>query len=1808
MHKSHERTRFALISLVAGMSLTAAFPAFAANGTDFWTGTAGDNNWATGGNWTGVNAPPIAGDNPTFGAQGNGSLLLNNNIAAATSFLGIGFDAGAPSFILNGNSITTTGGVVDYSTNAETINLPIIMSGTHSVNATNGGIMMLNGVISGSSAGITKTGGGTVLLNGSAVNTYTGPTTVNTGLLQENFSNVGATANLISSSSVLTFGGGALQIQGNASSASSQAFASTTLNAGGSTLSVAPISGSANPTVALGAFTTAVGGVVMINGPAYSSAPTTTSGQTGSAGNGSTTGLQAATATITTTSGSANQILQSTASGNAAYICYGTVGLYDLAALSGSSPFTIVGYSQISSSTSGLGTAGDGSYFLDTTGFSANNTVAQTHVEDIAASFTPSSNTTSLGGYRYNFNGPITTTLAGVQSVTAILVTPNVGANNDAIAEGASGVLEPGLRSGNNSGSLAIYQNNIEGFLTFGVVLGDGKTTGGSWVQAGAGTVVYAAVNTFTGPMYLVGGVSEITADSGLGAPGTGATVNMNGGTILGNATFTLDNSGSNKRGIALGNNGGTLAAVSGDTMTVDGTISGANPLTIGIPASAANGNVAGQVPGTGSGTANASVMATGTVALTGNNTYTGGTFLDGGILRIFSSSFSSGGIIFNSGALQWASGASNDISSQAITFNPTGGTLDANGNPVTLVNSIGSGGSGALTVKSTTPGGTLILKGANTYTGGTIVSSGTLDANNTTGSATGTNTVTVLSGAALGGSGFITANVTWQSGALGSFTIGSQLTAGVVTLNNNSIIVNVPGSIPLQPGTYTLMNYNTIGSSGSFNTGTPAYTGAGVTPGTTSAVSTSGSVVTLTVTAIGGIARTWVGDGLTNNWDFTTTNWLNDGVLDFYDDGDLVTFDDTGSDSPAINLVDTVQPASLLVNAAQNYTFSGPGQISGTTTLVKTNTGTLIILTPNTYSGVTTIGQGTLQLGDGTTAGSAGTNVIQDNDMLDIHLPGTSNTFSNLVIGTGRLIHDGADVLTLTASNTYTGGTTINSINSGGLQLNTGAWFGSGPVSDAGRLIFNSSGNITINTAIIGIGSVILTGSGTVTLANADSYSGFTTISNGTLLVNNTSGHGAGASQITVASGGQLGGGGTIIGAVVINSGGELSPGNPVGTLTINNNLTANSGAIMNFSLGGTADKVVVNGNLNLAGTLNITNGSGFTTTTYTLFTYSGTLTLGSLTLNLPSSTQASINTNTPGQVNLVVQTLSSSIPAFPGALGFGQFATGARFGGSVYHVSNTNDSGTGSFRDAVSQQNRFIVFDVGGTITLQSPVSCSSSLYIAGQTAPGGIAIIGHEVSFSVRSNDIVRYLRIRPGDIASSTEDAINMGDATNMIFDHLSLEFAPYDTIDATGNDTGGNKITMQNCILGDPIGQQFNAHTEALGNTFSWFYNIFASSHNRNPLAKINTIFINNVVYNFEAGYTVANTSGKFSHDIVNNYFIAGPATSSPSDDFFQMNSGQSVYSSGNLLDSSADGTLGGSSTAPGGVVVLGSPWSPLTTSTPTFSTTAAYRYDVSLAGAFPADQVDQLVFNDVTSLGTNGLGGGLWTSQTQSGLGNNGYGVITPGTAAVDSDGDGIPDYYELATGSNPNSADSLAPGIGGYTKLENYLNWLAMPNATTTTNAPVFIDLSQYARGFTNASPVYSVSNPTNGTVTLNGSVVDFTPDMNFIGLGSFQFVVAASDGSAMTNTVTVCVTPYNAVPNFASPVFSSISTSGNNTVLTGTGGITNANFILLGATSLTGNWVPLSTNEFDGNGNFMITNPVTGRTPQSYYMLELP
>ncbi len=142
----------------------------------------------------------------------------------------------------------------------------------------------------------------------------------------------------------------------------------------------------------------------------------------------------------------------------------------------------------------------------------------------------------------------------------------------------------------------------------------------------------------------------------------------------------------------------------------------------------------------------------------------------------------------------------------------------------------------------------------------------------------------------------------------------------------------------------------------------------------------------------------------------------------------------------------------------------------------------------------------------------------------------------------------------------------------------------------------------------------------------------------------------------------------------------------------------------------------------------------------------------------------------------------------AFPEAEGFGAFVTGGR-GGTVYHVTNLNDSGPGSLRDAISQSNRIIVFDVCGVINSNpaTALAFSNNITLAGQTAPGdGITIYGNYVSLSSRNNIILRNIRIRPGVNTAEDKKGLNITTGTNMIVDHVSVEWARYDNIGVTSN--------------------------------------------------------------------------------------------------------------------------------------------------------------------------------------------------------------------------------------------------------------------------------------------------------------------------------------------------------------------------------------------------------------------------------------
>ncbi len=266
----------------------------------------------------------------------------------------------------------------------------------------------------------------------------------------------------------------------------------------------------------------------------------------------------------------------------------------------------------------------------------------------------------------------------------------------------------------------------------------------------------------------------------------------------------------------------------------------------------------------------------------------------------------------------------------------------------------------------------------------------------------------------------------------------------------------------------------------------------------------------------------------------------------------------------------------------------------------------------------------------------------------------------------------------------------------------------------------------------------------------------------------------------------------------------------------------------------------------------------------------------------------------------------------SFPGAEGFGRFATGGNDGETV-HVTNLDDSGPGSFREAVGMPGRVVQFDLAGTIRLKANVLVSSRITIAGDTAPGaGITLLGRSVSFSGQSNVIVRYLGFREGLEGDRGKCSVNISGGSNMIFDHCSIEWGRWDCLGVT---QGSHDITFQYCIIGEGIDpQRFGSLTDSVTN-ITYTHDLWINNQSRNPKAKGQIQYFNNVVYNWGVcGLVGGHSAADHCLDVVGNYFIAGPNSSThfvgefkPTDHVFQRD---------NFVDLDRDGKLNGRPVVP----------------------------------------------------------------------------------------------------------------------------------------------------------------------------------------------------------------------------------------------------------------------------------------------------
>lgn len=261
----------------------------------------------------------------------------------------------------------------------------------------------------------------------------------------------------------------------------------------------------------------------------------------------------------------------------------------------------------------------------------------------------------------------------------------------------------------------------------------------------------------------------------------------------------------------------------------------------------------------------------------------------------------------------------------------------------------------------------------------------------------------------------------------------------------------------------------------------------------------------------------------------------------------------------------------------------------------------------------------------------------------------------------------------------------------------------------------------------------------------------------------------------------------------------------------------------------------------------------------------------------------------------------------AFSGAEGFGRFASGGN-GGETVHVTTLDDSGAGSFRDAVSKRNRTIVFDVGGIIRLKSNLAASSDISIRGETASGeGITLYGRSVSFSGEKNVIVRYVRFREGMAGDKGKCSVNLSTGSDMIFDHCSIEWGRWDCLGLT---KGSHDITFQNCIIGEGVDpQRFGSLSDAVTN-ITYTHNLWINNQSRNPKAKGKIQYINNVVYNWGVcGLVGGHSAVDHFQDVVGNYFIAGPNSNGHA--VGECAATDHIFLKGNFVDADKDGKLNG---------------------------------------------------------------------------------------------------------------------------------------------------------------------------------------------------------------------------------------------------------------------------------------------------------
>ncbi|MEO7101227.1 MAG: autotransporter-associated beta strand repeat-containing protein [Luteolibacter sp.] len=676
------------------------------------------------------------------------------------------------------------------------------------------------------------------------------------------------------------------------------------------------------------------------------------------------------------------------------------------------------------------------------------------------------------------------------------------------------------------------------------IYLGVAKNLGLNGTVSGSGALTFGN-DTFNSTVYL-NGANTMTSGTITLANNTNSVRFTNASAGNANVAWVINNTAANRDTLDF-----ATGTISFGSMTGAGLIqsNGAGTKTISAGALNLNDTFSGVIAN-GSGTVSVIKVGTGTWTLSGANSFTGGSTVNGGTLQIGNGT--TGSI---AGAVTIGASGTLALNLPAAT---TFANSIANGGAITTV------GGNALTLSGALDGagsilksdaGTLTLAVSGSFSGNTNVSAGKLQVNSivsdssvTLGAATlaGNGTVgavTVNNAGAVITNG-ISAAETLNAGSL-TFTTGATLnlnkandtfTPALAIAGNLTTAAGITINVPVGPvwvnGTYTLINYGSLtGPISNLIRGSVAGLGGRQSATLSSTGPTDGSIIL----TIGGDSPYWTG-AKDNTWNtavgIPTKNWrliTSPFTATDFQPNDQVLFNDNATGSTSINIsAANVQVAGVTFdNSSKAYTISSTGgfgiaDFSSPASLIKNNDGIVTLNTTNSYTGSTTITAGTLQLGDGTTNGDiASSSSIANDGILILNRSIGSFTYGNATSGFGEIIKNGAGTQIFTGASTRIGITTINA---GTLQVGnaglTGS-LGSGSITNNTSLVFNRTNGVAQGTdfgSIDGTGSVTQAGTGTVTLFSGNSYSGGTNINSGTVIVGGTDVLGAG--PVTVAGG----------------------------------------------------------------------------------------------------------------------------------------------------------------------------------------------------------------------------------------------------------------------------------------------------------------------------------------------------------------------------------------------------------------------------------------------------------------------------------------------------------------------------------------------------------------------------------------------------------------------------------------------------------------------------------------------------------------